>query len=107
MYAIITIVINQVREVIKMNVNKQITLIRENKNLSVNKLSQLAGISQTGLREIELGNKQPTISTLEKICTALDISLVDFFTYGTNSDFPSELRNLLESAKDLDRKSVV
>ncbi len=62
-----------------MDVNKRITFLREQKGLTVNKLANQAGISQSFLREIELGNKQPTIETLSLVCGALNISLKDFF----------------------------
>ncbi|WP_094602605.1 hypothetical protein SPSIL_046830 [Sporomusa silvacetica DSM 10669] len=47
---------------------------------STNKLAQLAGIGQATLRDIEIGKKNPNVTTLEKICQALDISLGEFFT---------------------------
>ncbi|MCI1958128.1 MAG: helix-turn-helix domain-containing protein [Clostridia bacterium] len=62
-----------------MEVNERITFLRNQKGLTVNKLANLAGISQSFLREIELGNKKPTIETLSLVCNALDISLKDFF----------------------------
>jgi transcriptional regulator with XRE-family HTH domain len=62
-----------------LEVNDRITFLRKQKGLTVNKLANLAGISQSFLREIELGNKKPTIETLSLVCNALDISLKDFF----------------------------
>lgn len=62
-----------------MKLNNRITYLRELKGITVNKLANLAGISQSYLREIELGNKNPTIETLSYICHALNISLKDFF----------------------------
>ncbi len=62
-----------------MEVNKRITFLREQKGITVNRLANLAGISQGFLRDIELGNKRPTVETLSYICDALEISLKDFF----------------------------
>ena len=62
-----------------MNVGKRITFFRTAKNYSVNKLATLSGISQSYLRDIELGNKNPTIEILSYICEALNISLREFF----------------------------
>ncbi len=62
-----------------MNVGKRIKTLREAKGLTVNKLANNAGISQSFLRDIELGNKNPTVETLTYFCDALDISLSDFF----------------------------
>ncbi len=63
----------------EMTVAKQITRFREERGYSVNKLANLAGISQSYLREVELGNKNPTVEVLSYICDALKISLADFF----------------------------
>ncbi|MEA5083623.1 MAG: helix-turn-helix transcriptional regulator [Lachnospiraceae bacterium] len=72
-----------------MEVNKKITFLREQKGLTVNKLANQAGISQSFLREIELGNKQPTIETLSLVCGALNVSLKDFF----DDSFQTNLQN--------------
>ena len=57
----------------------RIKKLREAKGFTINKLASQAGISQSFLRDIELGNKKPTVDTLDAICWALDISLSDFF----------------------------
>lgn len=62
-----------------MNVGKRIKELREKRNITVNRLANLAGISQSYLRDVELGNKNPTVETLSYFCDALDISLKDFF----------------------------
>lgn len=62
-----------------MNVGERITYLRSRKNITVNKLANMSGISQSYLRDIELGNKQPTVEYLEYICFGLGISLKDFF----------------------------
>ena len=58
----------------------RIKKLREAKGFTINKLASQAGISQSFLRDIELGNKKPTVDTLDAICWALDISLSDFFS---------------------------
>ena len=70
-----------------MNVGKRITFFRTAKNYSVNKLATLSGISQSYLRDIELGNKNPTIEILSYICDALTISLREFFDEQTDNQF--------------------
>ena len=62
-----------------MDVHTRITQLREERGYTVNKLANLAGISQSSLREIELGMKTPRVDTLSYICDALHISLRDFF----------------------------
>lgn len=55
-----------------MDIASRITFFREQKGITVNKLANIAGISQSFLREIELGNKKPTVETLSYICDALN-----------------------------------
>ena len=62
-----------------MDVGSRISFFRQQQGLTINKLANLAGISQSYLRDIELGNKQPTVEYLSYICDALNISLADFF----------------------------
>lgn len=62
-----------------MNVGKRISFFREQKGMTVNKLANKAGISQSYLRSIELEEKNPTVEFLSYICEALDISLKEFF----------------------------
>ena len=62
-----------------MDVGSRIKQLREERELSVNALANKAGISQSHLRDIELGNKNPTIETLSYFCDALGVSLEYFF----------------------------
>lgn len=85
-----------------MNTAERIIQLRTKKNYSTNRLAQLAGIGQATLRDIEIGKKNPNVTTLEKICQALDISLAEFFTESQSSsviqeenqryDFPDEVK---------------
>lgn len=68
------------------DVGNRITHFRKQKNYTVNRLANLAGISQSYLRDVELGNKNITVETLSLVCNALDLSLYDFF-----NDTPSKL----------------
>ncbi len=62
-----------------MNVAERIRFFREQKGITVNKLANLSGISQSFLRDIELGSKKPTVETISLLCDALGITLNDFF----------------------------
>lgn len=62
-----------------MDVGKRISFFRKQKGMTVNKLANKAGISQSYLRSIELEEKNPTVEFLTYICDALNISLKDFF----------------------------
>jgi len=63
-----------------MNIGTRISEIRTEKGISTNRLASIAGVSQSHLRSIEMGEKQAGVDVLEKICAALGISLADFFS---------------------------
>ncbi len=73
-----------------MDVGKRIKHFREQKNYTINKLANKAGVSQSYLRDVELENKNPTLSFLSLICDALDISLKDFFSDETETSIISD-----------------
>ena len=62
-----------------MDVGKRLRQLRDQCGYSQNNLAERAGVSQTHLRNVELGNADITISHLQLICDALAISLKDFF----------------------------
>lgn len=64
-------------EVIK--VTNNIRRIRNEKGISIVKLSVDSGISRSHLFYIETNKTSPTIDTLAKIAKALDIQLIDLF----------------------------
>lgn len=68
-----------------MDVGKRVTWFREKKGITVNRLANDAGISQSFVRDIELGNKKPTVETVSLLCDALGITLKEFFDDGTMS----------------------
>lgn len=79
-----------------MDVGKRIVDLRLKKGLSTNKLANLAGISQSYLRDIELGKKQPTVEYLGYICDALKISLKDFFDEEKDKELEISISKLSE-----------
>lgn len=89
-----------------MIIAERIVHLRTEKGYSTNKLSQLAEIGQATLREIEIGKKSPNITTLEKICKALEISLSDFFLEDKEQDnneidlLPADVKKELELFKE-------
>lgn len=85
------------------DVAKRIRYFREKKGLTVNALANLAGISQSYLRDIELGNKIPTVEYLEYICGALKITLVAFFDVEEEGD---EIKNLVNSLSKEQQDSI-
>ena len=75
----------------KLNIGQRIAYFRSAKGLSVNKLANLAGVSQSYLRDIELGNNNnPTVEILDCIYQALNISMKEFFDIDSNIDFKND-----------------
>lgn len=63
-----------------MNVSQRIIELRNMRGITTNKLANLAGVSQSHLREIELGTRNPTVETLSYFCDALGVTLSEFFS---------------------------
>ena len=69
-----------------MDVSKRIISLRERCGLTQNGLAERAGVSQTHLRRVELGEADITIGHLQLICDAMSISINEFFNEENNSD---------------------
>ena len=69
-----------------MNISKRLIDLRNQNGLTQNGLAEKAGISQTHLRRVELGQADITIGYLELLCDAMNISLQDFFKEESNDD---------------------
>lgn len=69
-----------------MDVSNRIRILREKAGFSQNELALRAGISQSHLRRVELGQAGITVDHLEMVCDALGITLKDFFDMGTEQD---------------------
>ena len=54
-----------------MEFNKKLKKLREEKGLSQAELAKMAGVSQTTICDVEIGNKMPKLDTAMKICKAL------------------------------------
>ena len=62
-------------------------------NITLNKLSTICGITQSTLNNIVSGrNATTTVSTVQKICDGLEISILDFFTSPLFEDLEQEIR---------------
>lgn len=89
-----------------MDVGKRITQLRESKNMTTNKLANKAGISQSYLRQIELGLTNPTVEKLGFILEAMNLDYMEFFDYEaenaakeTDIDLDSALNKLTSRQK--------
>ena len=58
-----------------MDISKRLKDIRQSKDISVYKLSQLSGVSETHIRDLERGDRNPSFDTLSKLAKPMGLSL--------------------------------
>ena len=69
-----------------MDVSKRLRSLREQCGYTQNGLAERAGVSQTHLRRVELGQADITVGHLQLLCDAMEISLNDFFCDSSESN---------------------
>lgn len=69
-----------------MDVGKRIIALRERCGFTQNGLAERAGVSQTHLRRVELGQADITVGHLQLLCDAMSISIGEFFNEESTSD---------------------
>ena len=93
-----------------MDISKRLITLRESCKLTQNGLAERAGVSQSHLRRVELGEADVTVGHLELLCDAMGISIRDFFTETDEHDevavaisklSPKQKHLLLEFLKSL------
>ena len=85
-----------------MDVSKRLRSLREQCGYTQNGLAERAGVSQTHLRRVELGEADITVSHLQLLCDAMGISLQNFFNVASESDeWSSALSKLTPKQKKL------
>lgn len=77
-----------------MDIGKRISDLREARRLTTNRLANISGVSQSFLRDIELGKKQPTVEYLSYICYGLNITLSDFFKEDEEEELSLEISRM-------------
>ena len=74
-------------------IGNRITELCNEKDITINRLSTIAGVPRSTIKNILYGkSSNPGIITIKKICDGLDICLADFFN-------TEELRNLEQEIK--------
>lgn len=66
--------------VTSIDIGKRIQDLLDEHHMSRYRLSKLTGIDQTALANNISGKHIPTISNIERMCNALDITLAEFFS---------------------------
>ena len=74
---------------LKMDLGYAIRLIRNELDITQQELSEMSGVSQAALSQIEKNQKRPGDQTLKKICRALDVPECLIYILGmTGKDVP-------------------
>ena len=80
-----------------MRVNEAVRLrimeLCQQHGITLNKLSTICGITQSTLNNIISGrNSTTTVSTIQKICDGLEITILDFFSSSLFDDLEQEIK---------------
>ena len=87
-----------------MDVGKRLMELRSRCGLTQNGLADKAGVSQTHLRRVELGQADITVGHLELLCDAMGITLQEFFNIEAGND---ELSIALSKLSPKQRKLLI
>lgn len=93
-------------------VGERIRDCRKGLGLSQEQLAFKAGLNTSYMGQVERGEKSPTIDSLEKIATALDVTLEDLFSfhYNRSSKMDTTLINkiaiLLHGRTEMEQEAV-
>ncbi|MBQ7045298.1 MAG: helix-turn-helix transcriptional regulator [Clostridia bacterium] len=69
-----------------MNISKRLVELRSKSHLTQNALAERAGVSQTHLRRVELGQADITVGHLQLLCDAMGVTLQEFFSVEPEQD---------------------
>ena len=74
-------------------VKERILELCREKNISINKLNTMSGVTQSTVNNIVSGrNRSATISTIKKLCDGLGITIEQFFDSDLFRDLDQELQ---------------
>lgn len=66
---------------IQVKVGKQIKKLRDLKGISQQDLAAKCNFEKSNLSRLEAGKVNPTLSTLEKVASALEINIIELFNF--------------------------
>ena len=74
-------------------VRQRIIQLCQERNISINKLSGISGVTQSTVNNIVSGrNNSATVSTIKKLCDGLGITLREFFETEIFEDLEQEIK---------------
>ena len=69
-----------------MDISKRLITLRQQCGYTQHGLAERAGVSQTHLRRVELGEADITVGHLQLLCDAMNVSLKEFFAEDADKD---------------------
>lgn len=98
---------NIVWTVICMDIAKRMKAIRQSKNISVYRLAQMSGISETHIRDLERGDRNPSFDTLSRLAEPMGITLSELFNESEETAYlkPAE-KEMLECFRMLPQETA-
>lgn len=74
-------------------VRQRIVQLCQERDISINKLSSISGVTQSTVNNIISGrNNSTTVSTIQKLCDGLGITITDFFSNELFCDLEQEIQ---------------
>ena len=74
-------------------VKERILQLCAERDLTINKLSTISGVTQSTVNNVVGGrNNSTTVSTLQKLCDGLGITIIDFFNDDLFKDIEPEVK---------------
>ena len=74
-------------------VRQRIIQLCQERDISINKLSSISGVTQSTVNNIVSGrNNSATVSTIKKLCDGLGITIDEFFHSGLFAGLEQELK---------------
>ena len=74
-------------------VRQRIVQLCQERNISINKLSSVSGVTQSTVNNIVSGrNNSATVSTIKKLCDGLGITITEFFQSDLFAELEQEIK---------------
>ena len=88
-----------------MDIAERLKKARIANNMTVYKLSQISGISETHIRDLERGDRNPSFDTLSRLAKPLRLSMSELFNESEDVSYLNDNeRELLSCFRSLDER---
>lgn len=83
------------------SLSERLKFLRESRKLTQGEMAKLAGLSQATIAHIEKGSKDPSVESLNKIASALDVHIATLFA--ADDVFVFDMKRLRRKYGDVDK----